>query len=201
MLQPFCASISHTQNLTKFHFFLKLSIVPENPEIAELSPPALDIKARHEIELEGIDYFVRFMGVLGLPRSVGEIYGLLYFSSEPLSMDAIVKRLGMSLGSASQGLRTLRSFKAIKTTYVLGKRKDHYVAETEFRNLIGAYIKEEIMPHLDSAGQRIDRMESHLQAIEDKGDQQFLATRLQKLSRLKKGAAAVLPTLVGLLKL
>ena len=158
----------------------------ENPEAAELSPAALDVKARHEIEVEGIDYFVRFMGVLGLPRSVGEIYGLLYFSKDPLSMDEIVKRLGMSLGSASQGLRTLRSFKAIRTTYVLGERKDHYVAETEFRNLIGAYIKEEIMPHLDSAGQRINRMESHLQAIDDQEDQEFLASRLQKLSRLKR---------------
>ena len=173
----------------------------ENPETAELSPAAQDIKARHDLELEGIDYFVRFMHVLGLPRSVGEIYGLLYFSKDPLSMEEIVKRLGMSLGSASQGLRTLRSFKAIRTTYVLGQRKDHYVAETEFRNLIGAYFKEEIMPHLESAGQRIERMDSHLKQIEETEEKQFLESRIKKLSRLKKGAAAVLPTLVGLLKL
>jgi len=176
-------------------------IVSENPEIAELSPAAQDVKARHQLEVEGIDYFVRFMSVLGLPRSVGEIYGLLYFSKDPLSMDEIVKRLGMSLGSASQGLRTLRSFKAIRTTYVLGERKDHYVAETEFRNLIGAYIKEEIMPHLESAGHRIESMDTHLRTIKDTEEHQFLRSRLQKLSRLKKGAAAVLPTLVGLLKL
>ncbi len=176
-------------------------IVSENPETAELTPAAQDIKARHDLELEGIDYFVRFMQVLGLPRSVGEIYGLLYFSKDPLSMEEIVNRLGMSLGSASQGLRTLRSFKAIRTSYILGQRKDHYVAETEFRNLIGAYIKEEIMPHLESAGQRIERMDSHLSIISESEDKDFLLSRIKKLSRLKKGAAAVLPTLVGLLKL
>lgn len=173
----------------------------ENPEIAELSHAAQDVKARHNLELEGIDYFVRFMHVLGLPRSVGEIYGLLYFAKDPLSMEEIVNRLGMSLGSASQGLRTLRSFKAIKTAYILGQRKDHYVAETEFRNLLGAYIKEEIMPHLESAGQRIESMDSHLQLINETEDRAFLESRIRKLSRLKKGAAAVLPTLVGLLKL
>ena len=107
----------------------------------------------------------------------------------------------MSLGSASQGLRTLRSFKAIRTTYVMGDRKDYYVAETEFRTLIGTFIKEEIMPHLDSAGQRIERMSHHMKVLDDPEDKTFLQTRLKKLERLKKGAAAVLPTLVGLLKL
>ena len=173
----------------------------ENPETVELSQAAQDVKTRHNLELEGIDYFVRFMHLLGLPRSVGEIYGLLYFSKDPLSMEEIVNRLGMSLGSASQGLRTLRSFKAIKTTYILGQRKDHYVAETEFRNLLGAYIKEEIMPHLESAGQRIESMDNHLQQINEAEDRAFLESRIKKLLRLKKGAAAVLPTLVGLLKL
>ena len=173
----------------------------ENSEAAEMSPAAQEVKARHELEVEGINYFVRLMNLLGLPRSVGEIYGLLYFSKSPLSMDEIVKRLGMSLGSASQGLRTLRSFKAIRTTYVMGDRKDYYIAETEFRNLIGSFIREEIMPHLDSAGQRIENMEQHLSVMNDKDDKGFLQARIKKLSRLKKGAAAVLPTLSGLLKL
>ena len=173
----------------------------EDHEISELTPQAQNLKNRYELEVEGIDYFVRFMNLLGLPRSVGEIYGLLYFSKDPMSMDEIVKRLGMSLGSASQGLRTLRSFKAIRTTYVMGDRKDYYVAETEFRTLIGTFIKEEIMPHLDRAGQRIERMSHHMKVLDDPEDKTFLQTRLKKLERLKKGAAAVLPTLVGLLKL
>ena len=57
------------------------------------------------------------------------------------------------------------------------------------------------MPHLDSAGQRIENMEQHLDAMNDKDDKGFLQARIKKLNRLKKGAAAVLPTLSGLLKL
>ena len=153
-----------------------------------------------ELELESIDYFVRFMSMLGMPRSVGEIYGLLYFSPDPLSMDVIASRLGISIGSASQGLRTLRSLKAVKVTYVLGDRRDYYVAEAEFRHLLSTFIKEEIMPHLESGKERIERMEEIL------GEQQneeaaFCRLRIEKLKRLQKASSRLLPTLAGLLKL
>ena len=103
------------------------------------------------LELESIDFFVRLMGILGMPRSVGEIYGLLYFSEKPLSMNNISSRLEISIGSASQGLKTLKSLKAVRSTYIAGDRRDHYLAETEFRRLFSNFIKDEIMPHLDSA--------------------------------------------------
>jgi hypothetical protein len=51
--------------------------------------------------------------IFGVPKSVGQIYGLLYASPEPLSFSDIVVRLGISKGSASQGLRLLRSLGAI----------------------------------------------------------------------------------------
>ena len=58
-------------------------------------------------------------------------------------------QLGISIGSASQGLRTLRNLKAVKSSYVPGKRKDHFLAETEFRRLFSNFIKDEILPHLE----------------------------------------------------
>ena len=97
-----------------------------------------------------------------MPRSVGEIYGLLYFSESPLSMDKIASRLEISIGSASQGLKTLKSLKAVFSTYVPGDRRDHYTAETEFRKLFSSFINDEIMPHLESAKERIARMEQTL---------------------------------------
>jgi hypothetical protein len=51
--------------------------------------------------------------VFGVPKSVGQIYGLLYASPEPLSFSDIVERLEISKGSASQGLQLLRSLGAI----------------------------------------------------------------------------------------
>ncbi len=150
------------------------------------------------LELESIDFFVRLMGILGLPRSVGEIYGLLYFSEISLTMDVIASRLEISIGSASQGLRTLKSLKAIRSTYVPGDRRDHYSAETEFKRLFSSFIKDEIMPHLESAKDRIHRMEKILQQNKDNKD--FHQIRLEKLKKLTKTGSRLLPALTGLLK-
>ena len=129
------------------------------PPITGKNSSQVNIK---DLEIESIDFFVRMMSLLGMPKSVGEIYGLLYFSPSALSMEHIVKHLGISIGSASQGLKTLRSLKAVRTSYVPGDRRDHYLAETEFRRLFTNFIKDEIMPHMDSAKERIERMESSL---------------------------------------
>ena len=150
------------------------------------------------LELESIDFFVRLMGILGLPRSVGEIYGLLYFSEIPLTMDVIRSRLEISIGSASQGLRTLKSLKAIRSTYVPGDRRDHYSAETEFKRLFSSFIKDEIMPHLESAKDRIHRMEKLLK--QNKNYEDFHQIRLEKLKKLTKTGSRLLPALAGLLK-
>ena len=100
-------------------------------------------------------------------------------------MDKICLKLGISAGSASQGLRTLRKLKAIKPTYIQGERKDHYVAETEFRRLFSNFIKEEILPHMDSADERIKRLEINMEKIsEDK--KEFYSIRIEKLKRLTR---------------
>jgi DNA-binding transcriptional regulator GbsR (MarR family) len=156
-------------------------------------------KSNRDLELESIDFFVRMMSMLGMPRSVGEIYGLLYFSTAPLPMDQIVSRLGISLGSASQGLKTLRSLKAVRTSYVPGDRRDHYLAETEFRRLFSNFIKEEIMPHMESAKERIQRMEDSLSGT-DEQTEEFYQIRIEKLKKLTRAGSRLLPALAGLLK-
>jgi DNA-binding transcriptional regulator GbsR (MarR family) len=159
--------------------------------------PEQDIN--QNLEIESIDFFVRMMSMLGMPRSVGEIYGLLYFSRSPLPMDQIVSRLGISLGSASQGLKTLRSLKAVRTSYVPGDRRDHYLAETEFRRLFSNFIKEEILPHMESAQDRINRMEDSLTEV-NADDDEFYKIRIEKLKRLSRAGSRLLPALAGFLK-
>lgn len=162
--------------------------------------PVKETAFHDELEIEAIDFFVRMMGILGLPRSVGEIYGVLYFSEEPLSMDDISSRLKISMGSTSQGLKTLRSLKATRTTYIQGDRRDHYTAESEFRRLFSTFIKEDILPHLDSAADRISRMEQHV-SQKKSSNSEFYSTRIEKLKRLTKAGKRLLPALAGLLKL
>jgi DNA-binding transcriptional regulator GbsR (MarR family) len=115
-------------------------------------------------------------------------------------MDDISSRLKISMGSTSQGLKTLRSLKAIRTTYIQGDRRDHYSAESEFRRLFSNFIKEDILPHLESATERISCMEEHI-SKKSSSNSEFYTTRLEKLKRLTKAGKKLLPALAGLLKL
>ena len=116
-------------------------------EIQESGPVKVELAP---FQQECINFFVHAAQALSVPRSVGEIYGLLYSSGEPLTMDDVVERLSISKGSASQGLRTLRDIGAVRTTYVAGDRRDFFVAETELRKLAFGFLRESIGARVDT---------------------------------------------------
>ena len=70
-------------------------------------------RALDSFQLQAISFFVHAFAALSLPRSIGEIYGLLFSTEEALSLDDIIERLRISKGSASEGLRWLRSLGAV----------------------------------------------------------------------------------------
>ena len=112
-----------------------------------------------ELDIEAIEMFISFFKLIGLPKSVGEIYGLLFVATRPLSMEDLIDRLEISLGAASQGLKLLRSVGAVKVVYAPGERRDHYVADLELSKFATSFIKEEMKPRLERALQRVERME------------------------------------------
>jgi len=110
------------------------------------------------LQIEVIDFFVQLSRLLGQPRSLGEIYGLLFISAQPLAMDDLIERLQLSKGSASQGLKYLRNLGAVRMVYVAGERRVHYEAVAELRNLAARFLRDQIVPHLDNGQARLDRI-------------------------------------------
>src|SRR5260370_26161865 len=110
------------------------------------------------LETEIIDFFFQLSGLLGQPRSLAEIYGLLFISARPLDMDDLIERLQLSKGSASQGLKFLRNIGAVRMIYVAGDRRVHYEAVAELRNLATRFLREQIVPHLDNSQPRLTRV-------------------------------------------
>jgi DNA-binding transcriptional regulator GbsR (MarR family) len=150
------------------------------------------------METAVIDVFVSAVKLIGLPKSIGEIYGLLFSSPLPLTLDALVLRLSISKGSASQGLKVLRSVGAVRPVYVAGDRRDHYAAETELKKLVAGFIREELQPHLDSGSERLAHLRQLL-ASSHPDDSGFLASRISKLGQWHTRSKSVLPLLTGLL--
>ena len=158
----------------------------------------MEAAALTDLELQVIELFVRGVRVLGLPKSVGEIYGLLYISPEPLSLDALVARLRMSKGSTSQGLKFLRNLGAVKPVYVAGDRRDHYAAQTELKQLVAGFMKGELMPHLESGAQRLGQLEQEV-AREDSEHADFYQSRVNKLEVWRARGAEMMKLVEDLL--
>lgn len=74
----------------------------------------MDARALDAVEEELIAIFADLSVALGLPRSLGQIYGLAFASPQPICFDDVVSRLGLSKGSASQGIRVLRALGALR---------------------------------------------------------------------------------------
>jgi DNA-binding transcriptional regulator GbsR (MarR family) len=168
------------------------------PALAEAPRPAK--ASLSDLEVESIEMFINFLRLLGWPKSVGEIYGLLFVSAQPLAMDDIMGRLDMSLGAASQGLKLLREFGAVRTVYMPGARKDHYIASGELSRFATSYIEEELLPRLRTAQERIKRMERMMESMPE-ADRQTPAERIDRLQYWLGKGQKVVPWLVRFLKL
>lgn len=151
-----------------------------------------------ELEREVIALFVRMADLLNLPRSVGEIYGMLFISTEPLCLDDCRLRLNISKGSTSQGLKILRSFGAIRTVYVPGDRKDYYVAETSLRRIASGFASEQIQPHVASGKERIERIRELLQQHEGE-DRDRVEEKVDLLDNWQTRANKTLPLILKLI--
>jgi DNA-binding transcriptional regulator GbsR (MarR family) len=136
--------------------------------------------------------------MLGLPRSTGQIYGLLYLSGGPLSLDDVAGALSISKGSASTGTRQLASWGAIRQVWVPGDRRDHFEASSDLGQLLRGSYGEFIKPRLVSSEKRLAAIWQSLEKDVARGtlsadDYKFCAERLKSLARLQKRVQRIGP--------
>lgn len=146
-----------------------------------------------------IDVFVRAAGLIGLPRSIGEIYGLLFCSKEALTFDELVERLQISKGSVSQGLKVLRQLGAVKLHYVPGSRRDHYQPELSMKRLVRGFIKDQFEPHLSSGSQRLESLDELIAGEADDALRLHALNRLGTLRSWQQRTRKLMPIIMAVL--
>jgi DNA-binding transcriptional regulator GbsR (MarR family) len=164
----------------------------------EKLPTKESVAPLSEFELESIDLFIRSVQVLGLPRSIGEIYGFLFAQAQPQPMEVLIRRMNISVGSASQGLRFLKSIGAVKVSLTPGDRREFFTAQTELRKLAVGLIKERIQPHLDNGDARIDLMLQSARKL-PASERSVLLGRVEILKSWRGKMAKTLPFIVRFL--
>lgn len=162
------------------------------------TPQVSAAESLSELEFESIDLFISFMKLIGLPKSVGEIYGLLFVAECPLNAEQITERLQISSGATSQGLKLLRSFGAVRSVYMPGERRDHFSADLDLSAFASAFIKEELNPRFENAAERIERMEHIAKSLE--GEERMTAfKRIERLRHWMERGRKMMPWILKFL--
>lgn len=165
-----------------------------------------------------VDFFVSAADLLGVPKSVAALYGIVFASPVPLSFSEIEARLDISKGSVSQGLRVLREVGALKVVNsdagardgegeagngsrspFSTRRGDAYVPDLELRKLVARFLENRLEKQLTAGSSRLAAL---TRAVPGKGaDAAELKKRLQSLSDWHSKAKTLLPLARTVLKL
>jgi DNA-binding transcriptional regulator GbsR (MarR family) len=145
-----------------------------------------------------VDIFADLAELFGNPKSYGQIYGLLFASEAPMSMEEIAQRLDISQGSTSQGLRQLEAFGAVIKERNNGSRQALYTAKLEMKLLISGFLKERVIPRLESTESRIKALRSLVATSSLKSQTQVSAFssalfRLDRVAKWHRSARTILP--------
>ena len=154
-------------------------------------PPALDNTAQchnghtdpmEGLEAEAIHMFIAVARFLGYPRSVGEIFGVLFVAEKPLSFQGISDKGGISAGSLSVGLRHLRNLGVVVVAPVAGDRRDYFAVNDDFGRVNTALIRHHVEPRISAVRGRIDWIRLMADKLTQRGRHGDLAARLRRFA-------------------
>lgn len=146
-----------------------------------------NLAAVHDSMLDGLgqlsDYF-------GLSKVMGQLYGALLLSSEPLSLDDLMERLSISKASVSMNMRTLEHMGMVRQVWMRGKsgRRKYYEAETDFIQIITNILSGREMRDVDRAITVLDentRLLSEAKPEMNEGDQATAELYMERIAKMR----------------
>jgi DNA-binding transcriptional regulator GbsR (MarR family) len=153
-----------------------------------------------------VDTFGRIIEFWGFTRTMGRIFGLLYLSPEPMSLQEICDRLAISAGNASMTLNGLLRWGVVRKVWVKGERRDFYEGETDFWRMISGVLNERERREIRLANESVDRAVSLLRSArtQARGDSrkhvEFTLERLERIQTLFRLGETILDTLLSKLR-
>ena len=106
----------------------------------------------------------RITSFWGFSKIMGQVYGLLYLSFKPLTLDEMADSLAVSKGNVSINIRTLERWNMVKPVWVKGDRKDYYEAETDFWKIVKGVLREREKKEFDQA---LSTVSNYRKKVED----------------------------------
>jgi HTH-type transcriptional regulator, glycine betaine synthesis regulator len=133
-----------------------------------------------------VDGMGRIADFWGVGRVMGRLWGVLYLSAAPLTMDELGGAVGVTKGHVSTNLRALERLHLVDRQALRGERKERYSAETDFWRFVQRVMREREQKELEHA---IGSVERSLRALDaERGrlsaeEYRFLRERLRNIHR------------------
>ena len=103
----------------------------------------------------------------GINKTMAQVHALLLISNKPLSTEDIMNELKISRGNVNMNVRALIDWGIVQKEYVVGERKEFFVAEKDvwelFKQITKERKKREIEPVLKTLAE--------LQEVDDKSEE------------------------------
>ena len=106
------------------------------------------INSAREHFIQGMSRISHFWG---FPKAMGAIYGAIYLSATPTSLDELVEQVGVTKGAVSTNVRQLERLGMVHKHIIVGERKDYYIAETDFWEVAKGILQEREKSEFDQA--------------------------------------------------
>jgi DNA-binding transcriptional regulator GbsR (MarR family) len=127
---------------------------------------------------------------------MGATYGVVYLSPEPITLDELVKQVGITKGAISTSVRHLERLGMVKKHFIIGDRKDYYTAETDFWKIVKGILREREKVEFDQALSSVSNSLNILDEVDfDKQEKEtadFYKKRMQEMKKLDKIVATIL---------
>lgn len=123
----------------------------------------------------------RIAGFWGFPKAMGAVYGAVYLSTDPVTLDELVILTEVTKGAVSTHVRALERLKMVRKEIRLGDRKDYCVPETDFWQIVKNILKEREQREFDLAiaavGESLEMVKAET-GNGPEGETEFLRLRL-----------------------
>jgi DNA-binding transcriptional regulator GbsR (MarR family) len=78
----------------------------------------------------------------GVNRSVAQVHALLFYNGKPLHAEELAETLGIARSNVSTSLKELQNWNLIRTTHVLGDRRDYFETSLDVWTLFRTVVRE-----------------------------------------------------------
>ncbi|MBN1964701.1 MAG: ArsR family transcriptional regulator [Anaerolineae bacterium] len=149
---------------------------------------ALDenLQAVNDSMLEGLGKLAEYFGY---NKVMGQLFGALLLSHEPLSLDDLADALQKSKANVSTNMRTLENMGMAREVWVRGERRKFYEAETDFWKLAVNILSNRELRDLEQALHILQKNTEKLRAAMpdmDPDERELSELYVQRIDRLQE---------------